>query len=520
MAAFNRFRLFHWLLAGLFGAVYLSGEDAELLHIWLGYGLVALLVLRLLIAPLRLRGFPRLVPPKTQWRNPGWSAAGKWLTCGALVSFALASLIGLGMVDNGDVLAALPGVQADLFGAASDIDFVAWLGDAEEVHEFFANLGLWLIGLHIGYVLIFRRQSLWPMLRGLAQVGPAASPGNSLTAAQPAANPFTRLEVSERVVESADACSFALRAPAELRQRFAALAGQFITLKVPCAEPPLLRCYSLSQLAPAGESLRITVKRVADGCASNWLLDHLRVGDSIAALPPAGVFVPRNLDADHLLLGAGSGITPLLAILQAVLTQGDGRVCLFYANRDLASVIFAGELAELQRRYPQRLEVRHWFDASQGVPNAQAIAVAVADWRDADCFICGPQAFMDGAREALLDLGVAEPRIHLERFAAQPLSHSRAAQPSRTSRLWVSLNGRRHALDVRCGEVLLDAMEKIGLQPPNACRTGVCAACKCRVVSGSVTMRSNQALSEQQIRQGWALACQAEPSSAELQVEY
>src|SRR5699024_58326 len=114
VAAFNRFRLFHWLLAGFFIAVYLSGDDAELLHIWLGYGLLVLLVARLLIAPLRLRGFPTLLPPKAERRTPSLSAVGTWLTFGALASFALASLIGLGMVDNGDVLAALPGVQPDL----------------------------------------------------------------------------------------------------------------------------------------------------------------------------------------------------------------------------------------------------------------------------------------------------------------------------------------------------------------------------------------------------------------------
>ncbi|WP_313464505.1 2Fe-2S iron-sulfur cluster-binding protein, partial [Stutzerimonas nitrititolerans] len=88
------------------------------------------------------------------------------------------------------------------------------------------------------------------------------------------------------------------------------------------------------------------------------------------------------------------------------------------------------------------------------------------------------------------------------------------------SRLRVALDGRRHELDVPRGEVLLEAMEQAGLQPPSACRSGVCAACKCRVVEGSVSMRSNQVLSESEVRQGWALACQAEPRSAELQVEY
>lgn len=348
MTAFNRFRLLHWLLAGFFVAVYLSGDDAELLHIWLGYGLVTLLVLRLLIAPLRLRGFPRLAPSQADHRKFSLAAVGKWLTFGVLVSFGLASLIGLGMVDNGDVLAALPGVRPDLFGAASDIDFVAWLGDAEEMHEFFANLALWLIGLHIGYVLLFRSKSVWPMLRGLPKPGPASEPDS----AQSGASEFVGLEVSGRQVESADACSFTLRVPADLQERFAARPGQFLTLKVPCAEPPLLRCYSLSQLPQVGEPLRITVKRVAGGRASNWLVDHLQPGDHIEVLPPAGMFVPRDLTGGLLLLGAGSGITPLMAILQAALALEQGRVCLFYANRDAGSVIFADELKGLQRRYP------------------------------------------------------------------------------------------------------------------------------------------------------------------------
>ena len=503
MAAFNRFRLFHWLLAGFFIAVYLSGDATELLHIWLGYGLIVLLVARLLIAPLRLRGFPKLLPPKAERRKPSLSAVGTWLTFGALASFALASVIGLGMVDNGDVLAALPGVQPDLFGAASDLNFVGWLGDAEEVHEFFANLGLWLIGLHIAYVLLFRRKSVGPMLRGIKPV-PSPAP----------ASDFTRLQVVVRHSETADSCSFVLQVPAEQRARFAAQPGQFLTLKVPCAEPPLLRCYSLSHDA----ALRITVKRVAGGRASTWLFDHLKRGDAIESLPPAGQFVPRSLDEDLLLLGAGSGITPLMAILRAALVRGSGRVCLFHANRDADSVIFAEELAALQRDYPQRLVLHSWFDASQGLPDVRAIATQLADWRAADCFICGPQPFMDTARAALEELGVAEARIHLERFGAAVARPQALSGPS--SHLQVELEGKRHELDVASGEVLLDAMEQAGLQPPGACRSGICSACKCRVVAGSVTMRSNQVLSEQQVRQGWTLACQAEPSSAELQVEY
>ncbi|MCY1309801.1 1,2-phenylacetyl-CoA epoxidase, subunit E [compost metagenome] len=123
-------------------------------------------------------------------------------------------------------------------------------------------------------------------------------------------------------------------------------------------------------------------------------------------------------------------------------------------------------------------------------------------------------------REALTRLGVAAARIHLERFATPVPRNPQPVTAKPVSRLNVALDGRRHELDVHSGEVLLEAMEQAGLHPPTACRSGVCAACKCRVVSGSVAMRSNQALSRQQVRQGWTLACQAEPTSAELQVEY
>ncbi|CAM5262803.1 Ferredoxin:oxidoreductase FAD/NAD(P)-binding protein OS=Stutzerimonas stutzeri OX=316 GN=CXK95_03895 PE=4 SV=1 [Stutzerimonas stutzeri] len=320
---------------------------------------------------------------------------------------------------------------------------------------------------------------------------------------------------SSRQAETADSCSFTLQAPAAERARFAAQPGQFLTLKVPAAEPALLRCYSLSQRPQADGALRITIKRVPGGRASNWLLDNLQAGDCIEALPPAGVFVPRNLDDDLLLLGAGSGITPLMAILQAALVEGSGQVRLFYASRDAASLVFAEELAEWSARYPERLQLRIWLDAEQGVPSGPAIATKIADWSAADAFICGPQPFMDAAGAALGERGVDAARIHLERFAAA----APTAAPGR-SRLRVALYGRRHELDgagaARCCWRPWNRLA-CNCRAPAA---RVSAPCKCRVVEGSVSMRSNQVLSESEVRQGWALACQAEPRSAELQVEY
>ena len=165
VAAFNRFRLFHWLFATLFLVAYLTGDDGELLHVWLGYGLILVLALRFMLAPFKPRGFPKLAPARREWRPPSWGGVGKWLTFATLVSVTIASVLGLGLVDNGEVLsAALPGVSTQVFGAHN---WLGGLGDLEDVHEFFANLALWLVGLHVGYVLLFRSKSVLPMLRGL-----------------------------------------------------------------------------------------------------------------------------------------------------------------------------------------------------------------------------------------------------------------------------------------------------------------------------------------------------------------
>lgn len=514
VAAFNRFRLFHWLLAAFFLLAYLTGDGGELLHVWLGYGLIVLLALRVLLAPTKPRGFPSLAPARREWRKPTWAGVGKWLTFSTLVSVTLASVLGLGMVDNGEVVAAaLPSVSIDVFGTRN---WLGGLGDLENVHEFFANLALWMVGLHIAYILLFRSKSVMPMLRGLSPQGPGSAPKGRNHRQAPA---WPALQVSSKVQETPDSCSFELTPPAGEAARFAGKPGQFLTLQVPCAEQPMARCYSLSRLPQPGQPLRITVKRVAGGRVSNWLVDNLQVGDSIQAMPPAGAFTLERTDADLLLLGAGSGITPLLAILQAALLHGEGQICLVYANRDEVSVIFAGELATLQQRYPQRLQVVHWLDRRDGQLNVPALVQAVQDWQQAECYICGPQPFSELAGQALADVAVPEQRIHRERYSGVEPAVA-PPSPGRPSRVQVALNGQRHTLDVQPGEVLQDALDKAGLETPSACRSGVCAVCKCRVTAGSATMRSNQALSDRQVAQGWVLACQAEPDSAQLQVEY
>ena len=144
---------------------------------------------------------------------------------------------------------------------------------------------------------------------------------------------YIALQVAEVIQETHDSCSFEFSVPQEQSERFRYRPGQFLTTAYPLpgrlVAALLLPCRSSPFVS---ENLRVTVKRVADGRGSNWLCDQIRPGDRIEVLPPAGVFVPRQLDGDFLLLAGGSGVTPVLSILRSVLSQATGRVRLIYAQ--------------------------------------------------------------------------------------------------------------------------------------------------------------------------------------------
>jgi 3-ketosteroid 9alpha-monooxygenase subunit B len=336
---------------------------------------------------------------------------------------------------------------------------------------------------------------------------------------------YVALRVARVVEETDDARSLVFEVPAECSERFSYKPGQFLTLRVPFEGGWLPRCYSLSSTPLEDEPLRVTIKRVRDGRASNWLCEQLQAGDSLEVLPPAGVFVPRQLDRDFVLFGGGSGVTPVLSILRSALLAGKGRVLLIYANRDEASVIFREELKALATAHPQRLQVIHWLDSVQGIPSVKQLAELARPFTMAEAFICGPGPFMDASVDALHLLGMDAGRIHVERFVSLPEEGSVAVSQVldinvTTAQLSVRLDGEEHEVPCAEGETLLNAMQRAGLRPPSSCQVGSCATCMCTVERGSVELLRNDALDQQELDAGWTLACQALATSEHLRVRF
>lgn len=341
------------------------------------------------------------------------------------------------------------------------------------------------------------------------------------------ANSYHRLRLRTVIDETADAKSLVFDIPPDLSERFAYRPGQFLTLRIPHGDRHLPRCYSLASSPVTGEPHRVTIKRVVDGRGSNWLADHAKAGDEIEVMPPAGVFSPRTLEGDFLLFAGGSGITPVYSILRSALLNGQGRVCLVYANRDERSVIFRDELKALAAAHPARLQVIHWLDSVQGVPHVGQLAELARTWRSAQAFICGPTLFMDVAVEALHGLDFPQRNVHVERFVSLPdeedapvgLSADDAAA-SASVRLTVHLDGQTHEVACSPQETLLEAMLRADLKAPHSCRAGACASCMCTVESGKVNLRHNEVLDKNDLAEGWTLACQATAESDTITVRF
>lgn len=340
------------------------------------------------------------------------------------------------------------------------------------------------------------------------------------------------LPVRAVIEETPDAKSLVLDVPEHLAEQFRYRPGQFLTLRISTPDRGVRRCYSMSSTPARDQGLRVTVKRVSGGYGSNWLCDRVKPGDHVEALPPSGVFTPRELGGDFLLFAAGSGVTPVFSILRSALACGSGHICLVYANRDEKSVIFRQALNELAREYPSRLQVIHWLDSVQGVPTQAQLASLAMPWSHAEAFICGPAAFMDTAVAALEQVGMASDRVHVERFISLPDEKAEAIDTAALSvsglartelqeaRIEIALNGAEHVVVCRGNETILDAALRAGLDAPHSCRAGMCASCMCQVTDGQVHLLHNDVLDEKDLAKAWTLSCQAVPATDRVRIKF
>lgn len=342
---------------------------------------------------------------------------------------------------------------------------------------------------------------------------------------------FHPLRVAEVETLTEDSAAVRFEVPLELRQAFTFAPGQSLTLR----RGEERRSYSIC--APAGHTPRIGVREVAGGALSGWLIHRIRAGDVIDVQAPTGTFGP-NLTAPgrHVLIAAGSGITPMLSIAASVLeAHTDSTVTLIYGNRRSDTVMFADDVADLKDAHPARMRLVHvlsrepqeveLFSGRLDADRLRRLLPATVEVARVDHFwLCGPFGMVTDAIDVLTEFGVSVDRIHRELFYVgdTPPEETRHedAPPGTGAEVTVILDGRATTAVVPFNLPVLDGAQQVRPDLPFACKGGVCGTCRALVTHGEVRMRRNFALEKAEVDAGYVLTCQALPITDTVTIDY
>ena len=321
------------------------------------------------------------------------------------------------------------------------------------------------------------------------------------------------------------------------RAAFQALPGQYLTLRADIGGEDLRRNYSICS-GPAEPTLKVGIRHVPGGRFSGWAMNGITAGQTLQVLPPEGRFVltPDPSARRHVLcIAAGSGITPMLAILEALLAgEPNSRATLLYGNRTLGSTMLREALAQLKNRHLGRLALHHVFSREAqdaALYNGRLDQARVSEFLTSvvpvasvdEAYVCGPAGMIDAACTALAAAGLTADKVHVERFGdGLPFpERSQAPAPGDADHARISLviDGLAREFECRRDDPsILDAGLRSGLEMPYACKAGVCSTCRGRVLEGEVRMSRNFALTDDEVAQGAVLCCQAHPLTPSVRI--
>jgi len=350
------------------------------------------------------------------------------------------------------------------------------------------------------------------------------------------------LTVKEIRRETDDCVSVSFSIPDELTQLFDYKAGQYLTLAAQINNEEVRRSYSLCS-APHENEWRVAIKKVPFGKFSSYANETLREGDIVKAFPPDGHF---TIDTDphqqkhYLAFAAGSGITPMLSLVKTIMVNEPlSTFSLFYGNRNANSIIFKEELEDLKNTYLTRFKLYHvlsrqpsdspLFDGRiDGDKCKLFYQLLLAQNPPDEAFLCGPAEMIFELKDVLIDLGLKKETVHFELFSS-PDDHKKKQRDSiqdtedegQQSSIEMKLDGKIHHFELRQkGINILDAGIKHGADLPYSCKGGVCSTCKAKVLEGKVHMDVNYALEEDEMEQGYVLACQSHPRSEKVVIDF
>ncbi|QFT80008.1 3-ketosteroid-9-alpha-hydroxylase reductase subunit [Roseovarius sp. THAF27] len=332
------------------------------------------------------------------------------------------------------------------------------------------------------------------------------------------------LECVSVIPERPNTATFTFRAPSGAL--FDYRPGQFLTLEIPAPGGTVHRTYTISSSPSRPRSVSVTVKAQADSVGTRWMLDNLVPGVRIRALGPSGLFTHLDHPAEkYLFISAGSGITPMMSMTTWMFDLGtEPDIVFINCARRPGEIIFRERLEHMSSRVPG-IDL-HWvvetpdryapWTGYRGTFNQLMLGLMAQDYLEREVFCCGPEPFMQAVREALQGLGFDMAHYHQESFHAPAATEAEIPEiddvvPDQAAQAEVEFALSGVSANVSETDTILSAARANGLNIPSGCTFGVCGTCKVRKSAGEVHMVHNGGISEDDIAEGYILACCSHP---------
>lgn len=343
---------------------------------------------------------------------------------------------------------------------------------------------------------------------------------------------FTPLEVASIKNLTPNAVAVSFRIPEDLRKDFDFKAGQYITIRHGNKENEIRRAYSIAS-QPGNQEMTIGIKKVKGGAFSVYANEEMRAGDMLEVMEPEGRFVFESQGSSQQVLAfaAGSGITPVMSIIQTALEDHpETQVVLVYGNQNKDETMFFETLRALEQKYSERFFVHYLFSRKKEEEGRfgridRSIVNYITrnkhkDLNPGRLYVCGPLLMIEEVTQTLMENGVAEEKIYHELFTEPEGEDLIKDTLQGVTHLEVTLDEMVHNLDVDQKSLVLDAVLKADIDAPYSCQGGVCSTCIARVTEGSAKMVKNQILTDGELEEGFILTCQAHPTSTVLKIDY